>query len=370
MKRVLLTGGGTGGHVFPAVAIGQAVRAQFPHAQIAWAGKADALEARACAKEQWKFFALPAAPLKRMGLSKKIAAVCTLFTAFRQARRIIREFAPDVVIGTGGYVSAAMMLAAVSARVPTIVEEQNSVPGLTNRWLGKFVKRVCVTFPASANYFPASRVVQTGLPVRQHIVDRLRHMERNDGPPWVLLIMGGSQGARRINELVMEMLPLLRASGVALHCIHQTGAHADDIAIARAYAAAGVSAEVHPFIEQMESVYVRAHLAISRSGASSLSELALAGVPAIVVPFPFAADDHQTKNAEFYVRAGAMRMLAERDATSAKLAEYVLPLLRQPEALRAMREQLRGCARPDAARAVVEVAMRVTDEHATHASAA
>lgn len=366
--RILITGGGTGGHVFPAVAIAETLERRLPDVTVAFAGMATGMEARVVAGLARRFFPIAAAPFKGRRWWHRLRAVPTLLQAVRAAGRVLDEFAPDAVIGTGGYVSAPVMFAAAWRRLPTVVHEQNSIPGLTNRVLGRLVRRVCTTYAQSNRFFPQRTVVRTGLPLRHAIVERLRVRPQPAGPPWTIFVMGGSQGARRVNELVIGMLPGLGTSGLPCHVIHQIGSSLDPAMAERAYRDAGISAEVHHFIDEIEAVYARAHLVIGRAGASSVAEVALAGLPAVLIPYPHAADNHQEENARAVVAAGGALMLREVDTTSAHLLETCLALLQDPSRLAAMSQAMHALATPHAAEQIVDEVLRLVEQRSAGAS--
>lgn len=360
--RVLLTGGGTGGHIFPAMAIAEALLQQAGVSEIAFVGRAEGFEARVVGTRGWPFFAIPAAPLKRIGWRRQLQGMGTLLRAAMASWRLLRRWRPTIVVGTGGYVSGPLLIMARLLRIPTVIHEQNSIPGLTNRWLGRSVRRVCITFAESMRYFPRRKVVDTGLPIRAALVHAAA--ERNTLPdPPTLLVIGGSQGAQRMNALMLEMLPHLRATLPRCRVIHQTGATADRQAVAEAYRRAHFDATVVPFIDEMEKVYPHASLAISRAGAGSLAELALFGVPAILVPYPYAADNHQEQNAREVVACGGALLLREQDATPERLGELCNGLLREPHRLQQMREAMRRQARPDAATRVATICIDMGQPH-------
>lgn len=351
--RILMVGGKTGGHVFPAIAIAQAFVQQLPTADLAFAGMADSLEARTVAAHGWIFFPMQAAPLKGQGWWRRVGSLLTVLKACGAARGLLRRWRPDCVVGTGGFVSGPVLLMAAMCRIPTVVHEQNSVPGLTNRWLGRAVRRVCITYPSSQHYFPRPKVRLTGLPLRRHLVEVLRTVTPPTAPPWTILVIGGSQGAQRLNQAVLEMLPVLAQRQWPGRVIHLVGKFTELRGVESAYAHAGIPATILPFAERMEEIYPQVHLAISRAGASSLAELALAGIPSVLVPFPFAADQHQERNAEDLVQRGAALLLRESELTGPRLAGLCLELLLDPTRRAAMQTAMRGAARPEAAAAVV-----------------
>lgn len=352
--RILIVGGKTGGHVFPAIAIAQAFVQRVPAVELAFAGMTDSLEARSVAAHGWMFFPIQAAPLKGQGWWRRVGSFLTVLKACVAARGLLRRWCPECVVGTGGFVSGPVLLMAAVARIPTVVHEQNSVPGVTNRWLGRVVRRVCITYPASARYFPRTKVRLTGLPLRRHLVDALRVVTPPAAPPWTILVIGGSQGAQRLNQAVLEMLPILAQRQWPGRFIHLVGKFTELRGVESAYAHAGIPATILPFAERMDEIYPQVHLAISRAGASSLAELALAGIPSVLVPFPFAADQHQERNAEALVQHGAALMMQESELTGSRLANCCLELLQDPTRLAAMQAAMRAAARPEAAAAVME----------------
>lgn len=357
--NVVITGGGTGGHAFPAIAIAEAFLRRDARHRIIFVGKEDGIEARLVNDRGWPFYAIPAAPLKGIGWGRRLRGVTSLLRAVVVAWRILRRVRPACVVGTGGYVSGPLLLVAALRGIPTVIHEQNSVPGITNRWLGRLVKKVCTTFAESRRYFPAPKIVETGLPVRQALVAVIRGAERRPTAVPLLLVMGGSGGAVRINELMIDVAPKLAAGVPQCRVIHQVGRHGDPAAIARAYRDAGLQAEVVPFLDRMETIYPTVDLAISRAGAGSVVELALFGVPAIFIPFPHATDNHQEMNAREMVACGGAVLVREQDASPERVAEVCVRLLTNRAQLATMSEHMRRTAQPDAAERVVDVCLHV-----------
>ena len=353
--RAILAGGGTGGHVIPALAIANQLKKSY-NAEVLFIGTARGIENRL----------VPAAgfPLQlvRVGALKNVSLVTRLKTAFDLPRaiwdagRMLNEFAPDVVIGVGGYASGPAMLAAVVKHIPTLAFEPNVVPGFANRVVARFVSAAAVHFEETAKYFRHAEV--TGVPVRQaffEIADR-QIMERGGTP--TLLVFGGSQGAHAINEAMIRCLPVLQREAPGIHIIHQTGERDYNDALA-AYQSLGESAEVFKFIEDMPSAFARADLVVCRSGASTVAEIAAAGKPAVFVPFPRAADDHQRINAEALARAGAAVVVEESRLEGVWLAETISALLGDSSRLAQMSEAARSLAHPNAARDIGVMAARV-----------
>ncbi len=357
--KVLICGGGTGGHVFPAMAIAEALVQHDATTKVSFVGKADGLEATLVAQHGWPFFALPAAPLKRISLMRRVMGLGTIVAAAAQAWKILRQVRPDCVVGTGGYVAGPMLLVAALSGYPTVIHEQNSVPGIANRWLGRWVNTICTTFAEARRYFPNQKVVETGLPVRAALVAAAQQVaHRFDGVPTVL-VMGGSGGARRINELMAGVAPQLKRALPACRVIHQTGRQANVEAIAQSYREAGIEAQVMPFIDHLEQIYPSVHLAISRSGAGSVVELAMFGVPTIFIPFPFATDNHQEMNARELVACGGALLLREQDATVDRLAELCIRLLTDRPQLQQMGDHMRQATRRDAASLVAALCRKL-----------
>ncbi len=340
---ILIAGGGTGGHLFPGLALAEAFTELG--AAVHFAGSSHGIEVRAVPREGYPLHLIPVRGLKGRGLFRKLAGLFLLPAAFFSSWRLLRRLRPRIVVGVGGYASGPVVFTASLLGYRTAILEQNTVPGLTNRKLGRRVRRVYVTFPESARYFPEKSVRSLGNPVRRSIVQSLGGVTAaaGDGPLRVF-VFGGSQGARAINELFMSAAPRLAALGVRVR--HQTGA-ADRERVEAAYRAAGVEAQVDDFIHDMASAYAAADLVVCRAGATSCSELAIAAKPAIFIPYPHATDNHQEHNARSLVSAGGAQLLLEVDATPDALVERLQGLDRPR--LVAMREAMTAVARPRAA---------------------
>lgn len=362
--RFALTGGGTGGHLFPALAIGRALRTRWPGGDILFVGSASGPERGAVEREGWTFAGVTVQGVKGKGPVRAAAALALLLRAVQEARRILREFRPDAVVGTGAYVSAPVVLAARSLGVAAVLHEQNAFPGLANRGLARWAApaAVAVGMPAAAPFFARNRVVVTGNPVRQEVLGGDRAEARAalgiDAAGVVPLVFGGSQGAHRLNVAVVEALPMLAAERDRLHCIHATG-EKDCVAVREGYATHGFRATVAPFFQDMGAAYAAADVAVCRSGAITLAELAAVGKPALLVPYPHAANDHQRLNAEAFARAGAARVVADRDLTGAEVAALLRGACHEPAALREMGRRASALAAPDAADRIVALIAEV-----------
>jgi UDP-N-acetylglucosamine--N-acetylmuramyl-(pentapeptide) pyrophosphoryl-undecaprenol N-acetylglucosamine transferase len=352
--RVVIGGGGTGGHLFPGIAIARELLARQPGATISFAGTAKGIEARVVPRQGFELDLLRSAGLKGRSISGTLRAIALLPLGFMDVWGILSRRKPDLVIGVGGYSSGPVVMVAALRGIPTLLAEQNAVPGLTNRILSRVVSAAAVTFDSTVSFF-GRRGFVAGNPVRPEFfaADDARPY---DGPPRIL-IFGGSQGAHAINMAMVEAAPRLAADG-GVDITHQTGER--DVELVRtAYRNAGLAARVEPFLDAMDREMKRADVIVSRAGSTSIAELTAVGRAAILIPLPTAADDHQTKNAEVLVRAGAAELLAQRDLTGAVLADRLLALARDPVRRETAAANARRLARPDAARVIVDRALEL-----------
>src|ERR1022692_2489111 len=357
--RAILAGGGTGGHVIPALAIANELKKSYG-AEVLFIGTARGIENRLVPAAGYPLQLVRVGALKNVSLMTRAKTAFDLPRAVWDASRMLNEFAPDVVIGVGGYASGPAMLAAVVKHIPTLAFEPNVVPGFANRVVARFVSGAAVHFEETAKYFRHAEV--TGVPVRQAFFEIPVLVNKKRGGVPTLLVFGGSQGAHAINEAMIRCLPELRRQAPEIHIIHQTGERDYNDALA-AYASltrtTGESAEVSKFIEDMPAAFARADLVVCRSGASTVAEITAAGKPAIFVPFPRAADDHQRVNAEALARPGAAVVVEESKLEGVWLAETIAALLGDPRRLEVMSEAARGFAHPNAARDIAALAARV-----------
>ncbi len=350
--------GGTGGHLFPGLAVAEVLHQRGHQAMVLISEKEiDTLAVRDHLG-QFRFERLPAIGLPRL-VSFAMAGFMRGFAiSLRRCRLYYRDFKPNAVLGMGGFTSTAPILAGRRMGLPTFIHESNAIPGKANRLNARLAGHILLGFAACAKYFPArARTAVTGTPIRASLKTRLDRAAARElfgldiaGEKKTLLVMGGSQGAHGLNRAVIEALP---AWGNALQVIHLTGRD-DEEMVRAAYARAGVQAWVAAFHHRMQEAYSAADLAVARSGAASLSELAHFALPSILIPYPFAAEDHQTLNARIYTEAGASLALAEKDAGGNHLAGLVLDLCQQPGRLAAMADAARLLAPPDAALLVAE----------------
>jgi UDP-N-acetylglucosamine--N-acetylmuramyl-(pentapeptide) pyrophosphoryl-undecaprenol N-acetylglucosamine transferase len=370
--RAILAGGGTGGHVIPALAIANELKKSYA-AEILFVGTARGIENRLVPAAGYLLQLVRVGALKNVSLVTRAKTAFDLPRAIWDAGRMLNEFAPDVVIGVGGYASGPAMLAAIMKHIPTLAFEPNVVPGFANRIVAKFVSAAAVHFEETAKYFRHAKV--TGVPVRHAFFEipprnppsSAKSAEEGWGNRPTLLVFGGSQGAHAINQAMIRCLRVLQREAPGIHIVHQTGER-DYNDVLSAYqkldgilGAPGLTFEIFKFIEDMPAAFARADLVVCRSGASTVAEIAAAGKPAIFVPFPRAADDHQRINAEALARHGAAVAVEESRLEGLWLAETIAALLQDSHRLRHMSEAARALAHPNAARDIAEMAAKLAD---------
>lgn len=342
----MILAGGTGGHIFPALAVAEELRDMG--CELRWMGTPTGMEARLVPAKGIAMEWLSVAGFRGKGWKAKCQAPLKLAVAFWQAYRIMRRFEPDVVLGMGGFVAGPGGVVAKLLGIPLVIHEQNRIPGTTNRILVKCARRVLQAFPGS---FPANRsVVCTGNPLRRSIVESIERVKPERESVRNILIVGGSLGAKALNEVIPRALAHLDGK---FFIRHQTG-EAMREETAALYESLGIRAEVSAFIDDMGEAYCWADLAICRAGAMTLSELAYAGLPAVLVPFPYAIDDHQTANARYFTEGGAAVIMPQDQLTPKHLAEELNTLFETPGRVASMSRQARLMAKPDAARVVAE----------------
>lgn len=349
--KVLIAAGGTGGHIYPGIAVANEVMRRDEASEILFVGTARGLEKKIVPDNGFQLSLIDSSGLKNVGLIGKIKGLTVLPKSLLEARKIIRQFRPHVVVGAGGYVSGPVLLMAAIMGIPTLVMDSNALPGFTNRRLARFVDKAALTFEEALPFFGKKGVV-TGNPVRHEFFEV---KEKKIGDGFHVLIFGGSQGARAINNAMQDALGSLGSHSELLTVTHQTG-EADFERIRDAYAASALStADVRPFISDIFTEFEKADLIICRAGATTCAEVAAAGRATIMVPLPTAADDHQRKNAEALERAGAAKMLLQKDLNGERLAEEIIGLIEQPARLQEMQAAAKSLSRPDAASATVDI---------------
>jgi len=359
--RIIIAGGGTGGHVIPALAIAQQLKKQLG-AEVLFIGTARGIETRLVPQAGFRLELIQVGALKNVSLMTRAKTMFDLPRAIAASSRMLSDFDPEVVIGVGGYASGPAMVAAIRRRLPTLAFEPNVVPGFANRMIARWVSAAAVHFEETCRYFPNCRV--TGVPVREAFfaIPPKSISSEVAGTP-TLLVFGGSQGARAINQAMIESLAGLRERIPGIHIIHQTGQRDYEHVLA-AYQQSGISGEVHKFIDDMPGTFGRADLLVCRSGASTVGEITAAGKPAIFVPFPAAADDHQNVNARALERAGAAVVVEESNLGAAYLVDTIAALIGDARQLQGMSEAARSLAHPKAVEEIAEMVVRLaTVEH-------
>lgn len=347
--RLLIAGGGTGGHLFPALAIAQAVTSEDPRGSILFVGTRHGIETRIIPETEYPIRYITARGLRKTGLINTLRGFLELPAGVFQSLSIIRNFRADFVLGVGGYASGPAVAAALLMGIPTGIHEQNSVMGTTNRILARFVGRVFISWDHTTPETAPEKTILTGNPIRNDLLKAPEPEQRDRR--FHVLVFGGSRGARSINLALADNLDVLAPLAPRLSVLHQTGESAVE-EVKTAYAKAGIQADVRDFIQEMGPAYQWADMVVSRSGASTLAELTALGKPAIVVPYPYAIGDHQTLNARVLESRGAVRIIRDQDLKNGALVREIRSLAENPDALRIMADGSRSFGRPDAARTI------------------
>lgn len=343
--KLLIAAGGTGGHVYPGIAVAKEIMRRDPSSHVLFVGTARGLETKIVPDSGFQLSLINSAGLKSVGIKGLLKGFAVLPKSFLEARQIIRQFRPHVVVGAGGYVSGPVLLMAAIMGVPTLVMDSNALPGFTNRRLARFVDKAALTFSEALPFFGKKGVV-TGNPVRKEFFE-VPVKQRSE--TFHVLIFGGSQGARAINNAMVEALEHLSPFSERLRIMHQTG-EADFDKIRQAYTASAFpEADVRPFISNMFVEFGKADLIICRAGATTCAELSAAGRASIMIPLPTAADDHQRKNAEALGRAGAARVILQADLSPSRLAGEIQDLMGSPDVITEMEKAAKALGREDAA---------------------
>jgi UDP-N-acetylglucosamine--N-acetylmuramyl-(pentapeptide) pyrophosphoryl-undecaprenol N-acetylglucosamine transferase len=369
--KLLIAGGGTGGHLFPGMAVAEEFLARDQANEVLFVGTERGIEARAVPAAGYRLEMISAAGVRgKSGISQVKAAVMMIY-GYAQSRKILKAFRPDFVLGVGGYASLPMVLAARGMQVPCYIHEQNAIPGMTNKILARFAGQVFITLEESEKFFPKDKVLVTGNPLRRQILDSVGNRGQGTGdrnnitapgtqhlaPSFHLFVFGGSQGAHAINMALIEALPALKRSGAKLQITHQTG-EKDLEMVAAAYRREGVEARVTAFISDMATEYARADLIICRAGATTIAEVTACGTACLFIPFPHAVDDHQRRNAEALLKKQACFMLLEHELTSERLAGVISDVINDRALLQRTGELAFGLARLDAAQIIVDEMLR------------
>lgn len=355
--NIVISGGGTGGHIFPAVAIANEIKLQYPSAAILFVGAQGKMEMEKVPKAGYQIVGLPIAGINRSNMKANLSFPFKFFKSLRLAYKTLKDFKPDMAIGVGGYASGPTLLMANFLGIKTLIQEQNSYAGITNKFLAKRAQKICVAYPDMEAFFPKEKIVFTGNPVRQDIVkidiskaDAIAHFGLSQNKK-TLLIIGGSQGALSINKAINQGLSQILEAGIQI--IWQTGTSFIETAKKSTEALSEEIGVVADFIYEMDKAYTAADIVVSRAGALSVSELCLTAKPAILVPFPLASEDHQTKNALSLVQKEAAIFVADIEANE-KLVKEAIILSKDIQKQELLTENIKAFAKPNAAKTIVE----------------
>jgi len=351
--RLIITGGGTGGHLFPGLAVAREISGRYPRSEILFVTGRRKMESEILSRSGFQQASIAVEGIKGRGWKKGMMVAAKLPWSFFQALGIIRRFYPHVVFGVGGYSAGPVCLAAKVMGVPSAIHEQNSFPGLTNRLLCKRVDRVFISFEESRKHFPGGTLLLTGNPIRRELL-AAEGTDREAKGRFTILVTGGSQGAHAVNAVFVEAMESLKGQGRDVYAIHQAGER-DHAWVAEAYRQKALSGEVFPFIHDMAGAYRRADMVVSRAGASTISELAALGKPSILVPYPHAANNHQEANARVLVERGGAEMFLQKDFTGQGLSDLLMKYMDDKEALERMGRAAKGAGRPEAARVIADL---------------
>ncbi len=360
--KVIISGGGTGGHICPAISIANELRERLPETDILFVGALGKMEMERVPAAGYRIVGLPVMGFPRKPSFKMVTFFLKLIQSMYLASKVISDFKPDVAIGVGGFASGPVLKAAVRKGVPAVLQEQNSYAGVTNKILSAKVNKICVAYPNMERYFPAEKIVLTGNPVRKNLIESIVNKEealeyfKLDSKKQVVLIVGGSLGARTLNESVMDNLELIRETDVQI--IWQTGSYYYKEMLERLSTNCPVNLLPMEFVSRMDLAYSVADVVISRAGAGTISELCLLGKPSVLVPSPNVAEDHQTKNAQSLVDNQAALLIKDVDSKASLLKE-TFKLLGDKPRLKSLSENILKLGRPNAAKDIVEVILEV-----------
>jgi UDP-N-acetylglucosamine--N-acetylmuramyl-(pentapeptide) pyrophosphoryl-undecaprenol N-acetylglucosamine transferase len=355
--RIIIAGGGTGGHLFPGIAVAEEFIRRDEQTEILFIGTKRGIESKLLGTLGYELRTIDIEGIKGRGLKALLRGIYQIPQSMRQSKRILKHFRPQIVIGVGGYASGPAVLSAHFMGIPTAIAEQNAVPGVTNRILGRFADKIFVTYSPTTKSFAQAKVLLSGNPVRA-VFAGVKSRQKLAKDYMQLLIFGGSQGAVMINKNVVEMLPQLLKMKTRVRVLHQTGAREME-SVRASYHRYGIDADVTPFIVDMADAYRQADLIICRAGATTLAEITAAGKAAVLIPFPFATNDHQTKNARILADKGAAIMIKEKDLSGNKLFEVVEGLLSDPEKLQLMEDNSAKLGNINAASTIVDACLKL-----------
>ena len=362
--KVIVSGGGTGGHIFPAVSIANEIKERFPETEILFVGALGKMEMERVPAAGYRIVGLPVVGFPRKPSLKMLTFFWKLFQSMRLANKVINDFKPDVAIGVGGFASGPVLKAAVRKGVPAVLQEQNSYAGMTNKLLASKVNKICVAYPNMERYFPAEKIVVTGNPIRKNLIDSVvnkteayDYFKLNAEEP-VVLVIGGSLGARSLNETMMANLEIIRQADTQV--LWQTGSYYYKEMLDRLGDNCPKNLQVMEFVSHMDLAYAVADVVISRAGAGTISELCLLGKASVLVPSPNVAEDHQTKNAMSLVENQAALLIKDADSKE-QLWPETFKLLADKQRLNSLSENIRKLAKPNAAKEIVDVIMGVVE---------
>ena len=359
--RVIIAGGGTGGHLFPGIAIAQAFTGKDPGTEILFVGAGNTFEKTTVGKAGFNHKSIPAEGIKGRGFLRQLRSVLKIPEGMFESFKIIRDFKPNLVVGFGSYSSGPLIITARLLSIKIALHEQNIIPGITNRILSRFADRIYVSFEDTKKRLSSKKVILTGNPLRREIIcaagKNITADSSDYNTQFTVLVLGGSQGAHKINIAVIETLPLLK-NKEKYFFVHQTGTQ-DEQYVADSYKRAGISCMVKAFFEDMAERYSEANLIICRAGATTVAEVTVMGIGAIFIPYPYAADDHQSLNASALSNSGASEMILEKDLTAEILSEKIEYFSRYPEELNKMALSAKKLGRPDAAEFIVNDCYRI-----------
>ncbi len=360
MIRVVITGGGTGGHLYPGIALAEELRRRDPSTEIIFMGNERGIEAKVIPREGYPIRFIPASGFVGKGIGGKITSVFRLLKGIRESYRYLGEMMPDLVVGTGGYVSLGPVISARLLSIPVMIMEQNSVPGRTNRLLGHIADAICITYQESMARFPKSKVYLTGNPVREKVLrgsrtSALRLFSLREDL-FTVFVFGGSSGATSINRAVVDGLQYLLDLKGSIQFLHQTGEQ-DFEFVRDSYRSYGFEGTVTPYIYQMPEAYAVADIVVSRAGATTIAELCATGKPAILIPYPHAAGNHQEVNARRLAELGAALMIKDSELSGKRLADEIIRLFNDGEFRNFMKKKAMGFGKPDAVRKIADIGL-------------
>lgn len=357
IERVILSGGGTGGHIFPALSIANEIKRRYPDCEILFVGALGRMEMERVPAAGYQIIGLPVMGFPRKPSPKIVKFFASLMKSAKMARTIVDDFKPQIAIGVGGYASGPLLRAAAKKGIPTLIQEQNSYAGITNKLLSKKVKSICVAYENMERFFPKEKIILTGNPVRANLIQN--KLEKSEAAKYfelkgndkVILIVGGSLGARSINDAILNSIDQISKSGVQV--IWQTGAFYFENIQSKLKGVKPANLQIHKFLTRMDLAYSIADVVISRAGAGTISELCLVGMPSVLVPSPNVSEDHQTKNAMALVNKNAAIMVRDNEANESLFA-VALEIVNNPDKCEKLSEKIMTLAKPEATKTIVD----------------